>query len=184
LSLRLTKLEGLEVFVIPYSAAFRTRMVSKLTGPHAVSARTLATETGLAQATLSRWLKEASRLPRRMPDDDSKPKAAQHWTPDEKLKVVVEASGLSDGELGVFLRSKGVHAAMLDEWRRQALGGLRGTDAASKQQHESKEVRDLKRELARKDKALAETAALLVLKKKVLAIWGDEDDSTNPKKDE
>lgn len=158
-------------------------MVSRLTGPHAVSARALATETGLAQATLSRWVKEASRLPRRMPDEP-KTKLVQQWTPDEKLKIVAEANGLSEGELGVFLRSKGIHAALLDEWRRQALGGLRGTEVASKQQHESKEVRELKRELARKDKALAETAALLVLKKKAQAIWGDEDDDTGPKKDE
>lgn len=148
-----------------------------------MSARALATETGLAQATLSRWVKEASRLPRRMPDEP-KTKLVQQWTPDEKLKIVAEANGLSEGELGVFLRSKGIHAALLDEWRRQALGGLRGTEVASKQQHESKEVRELKRELARKDKALAETAALLVLKKKAQAIWGDEDDDTGPKKDE
>lgn len=159
-------------------------MVSKLTGPHAVSARALATETGLAQATLSRWLKEASRLPRKVSNDKPTSKLVQQWTPEEKLAIVQEASGLSEGELGVFLRSKGIHAGLLEEWRRQALGGLRGTEVASKQQHESKEIRDLKRELARKDKALAETAALLVLKKKAQAIWGDEDDGTDPKKDE
>jgi transposase-like protein len=81
----------------------------------------------------------------------------------------------------VFLRTKGIHAAVLDEWRQQALAGLRGTVEASKLQTESKQVRELKRELERKDKALAETAALLVLKKKAQAIWGDEDDGTDPK---
>ena len=48
--------------MIPYTTAFRNRMVSKLVGPNAMSATALSKETGLAQATLSRWLKEASNL--------------------------------------------------------------------------------------------------------------------------
>jgi transposase-like protein len=162
-------------------------MVAKLVGPHAKSATALAAETGLHQATLSRWLKEASTLQQEMARKEDKtlpPKQAQAWSPEEKLAIVLEASGLSEGELGVFLRQKGVHAAVLDEWREQALAGLRGTERASKLQTESKELRDLRRELKRKDKALAETAALLVLKKKAQEIWGDEDDDTDPKKDE
>ena len=48
---------------------------------------------------------------------------------------------------------------------------------------DAKKIRLLERELLRKDKALAETAALLVLKQKTQAIWGDEDDDTDPKSD-
>lgn len=174
--------------MIPYTATFRNRMVARLVGPHAISAIALGKETGVAQATLSRWLKEASKLRRQMPDD--KPpvgKQPQEWTPEEKLRIVLESTTLSEGELGVFLRSKGVHEAVLAEWKDQALAGLRGTEASSKQQRdvrETREMRELKRELRRKDKALAETAALIVLKKKVQAIWGDEDDDTDPKSDE
>lgn len=176
---------GTKAFVIPYTAAFRSRMVSKLVGPNAVTATALAAETGLAQATLSRWLKEASKLRRPMPPDDKLvKKQPQEWTPEEKLQVVLEAAALPEGELGVFLRAKGIHAALLTEWRDQALAGLRGTEVASKLQKESREMRDLKRELKRKDKALAETAALIVLKKKVQEIWGAEDDDTDPKSEE
>lgn len=174
--------------VIPYSATFRARMVARLIGPHAMSATALAGETGLHQATLSRWKKQATTLQRKMSRTDDKasspPKQPQEWTPEEKLTIVLEAGGLSEGELGVYLRSKGIHAAVLEEWRQQALAGIRGTERASKLQTESKEVRELRRELKRKDKALAETAALLVLKKKAQEIWGDEDDDTDPKKDE
>jgi transposase-like protein len=165
-------------------------MVAKLVGPHAMTATDLGHETGLAQATLSRWLKEASKLPGKMPrDDEKKPvkrKQPQAWTPEEKLQVVLEAASLSEGELGVFLRSKGIHDAILEEWRDQALAGLRGTQVASsvQKERESREMRELKRELKRKDKALAETAALIVLKKKVFEIWGDEDDDTDPKSEE
>lgn len=174
--------------MIPYTATFRNRMVAKLVGPHAMSATALGVETGLAQATLSRWLKEASKVGGPMPRKDDKVdrKQPQEWTPEEKLQIVLEAAGLSEGELGVFLRSKGIHEALLAEWKDQALAGLRGTEAASKLQttRESREMRELRRELKRKDKALAETAALIVLKKKTQAIWGDEDDDTDPKSDE
>ena len=49
-----------------------------------------------------------------------------------------------------------------------------------KKSPEARRIRELEKELRRKDKALAETAALLVLKKKANAIWGDEDDDTAP----
>src|SRR5688572_18167500 len=108
-------------------------MVSKLVGPHAMSATALAKETGLAQATLSRWLKEASTLKRKMPKDDEKPptKQLQEWTPEEKFAVVLEAASLTEGELGAFLRTKGLTTAVLDEWREQAMTGLRGTKQVS-----------------------------------------------------
>jgi len=163
-------------------------MVSRLVGPHAISATALGVETGLAQATLSRWLKAASKVGHPMPRKDDKvvKRQPQEWTPEEKLQIVLEAAALSEGELGVFLRSKGIHEALLTEWRDQALAGLRGTEAASKlqTQRETREMRELRRELKRKDKALAETAALIVLKKKAQEIWGAEDDDTDPKSDE
>jgi transposase-like protein len=161
-------------------------MVAKLVGPHAMTATALSAESGVGQPSLSRWLKEASKVRRPMVPTDEKPvkKKAQEWTPEEKLKIVLEAATLSDGELGVFLRAKGIHEAVLAEWKDQALAGLRGTEASSKAQTgESRELRELRRELRRKDKALAETAALIVLKKKVQEIWGGEDDDTDSKND-
>jgi hypothetical protein len=55
---------------------------------------------------------------------------------------------------------------------------------AAKEKTDAKRIRELEAELRRKDKALAETAALLILKKKVLAIWGDGDDDTKPGSDD
>lgn len=161
-------------------------MVSKLVGPNAMSATALSKETGLAQATLSRWLKDASTLKRSMtPKDEEKPaaKQLQEWTPEEKFAIVLEAASLSEGELGVFLRSKGLTSAVLDEWREQAMTGLRGTKQVSATVVGSARIKQLERELARKDKALAEAAALALLKKKVQALFGDEEDDINPKKD-
>lgn len=103
----------------------------------------------------------------------------QDWTPEERLRAVQEANALSDQELGEFLRREGLHEADLTQWRRAALEGLTPSrERRGKKSPEKKRIAQLEKELRRKDKALAETAALLVLKKKVQAIWGDEDDGT------
>lgn len=95
-----------------------------------------------------------------------------------------ETQSLSDADLGAYLRREGLHEATLQAWRSAALEGLTQPSTRSRATSaEQKRVRELERELRRKEKALAEAAALLVLQKKVQAIWGDEDDSTDPKSD-
>ena len=175
-----------------YSESFRKRMVEKLTGPHAKSATTLATEVGVSQATLSRWLKGAGTVGQTMSgaddpkDDPPPPKRPQDWTAEEKWALVTEAAAVPQAELGALLRRKGVHEAQLVEWRAAAMAGLQRPSRRERKAAnlERLKIRQLERELKRKDKALAETAALLVLKKKVQEIWGDEDDDTTPKSDE
>jgi len=109
------------------------------------------------------------------------PKRPNYWSAEDKLKVVVEAASLDDEQLGAFLRKKGLHHAHLDQWRSQMLDGLQNgfSKKKAKQKNDAaKRIRALEKEVNRKDKALAETAALLVLKKKVQEIWGDEGDPT------
>lgn len=176
-----------------YTEGFKKRMVKKLTGPHAKTATALSDEVGVSQPTLSRWVREAGTVTGAMspPDDGTQvppapTKRPQDWTAEEKWALVTEAAAVPDAELGAFLRRKGVHQAQLVEWRAAALAGLaRPSRGERKAAHrEKQQIRQLERELRRKDKALAEAAALLVLKKKAQAIWGDEDDDTTPKSDE
>jgi transposase len=173
-----------------YSEKFRARMVEKLAGPNPMTSVALAAETGVPQPTLCRWLREASTLRRKMAkrqdDEDQKLVAADapQRTPEEKFSLVLEAANVPEAELGEWLRRKGVHAAQLEEWRAQAMAGLGGAAKRTKETAaDARQIRQLERELARKDKALAEAAALLVLQKKVQAMWGDEDDDTDEKKD-
>jgi hypothetical protein len=96
--------------------------------------------------------------------------------------VLAEADGLSNDELGELLRREGLHEADLAEWRRAtlaALGSVEKTPSGS----QARRVRELEKELRRKDRALAETAALLVLQKKAQELWGDEDDDTKKETD-
>ena len=180
-----------------YSEQFRLKMLRQMVGPNAKSAVQLAAETGLNHSTISRWLQTANGVEdvykKKKKKKKSKASMAlkpmakrpEDWTAEEKLHVVMEASGLADEELGAFLRERGVHEVHLKDWREMALDSLDHHPRASK--GESTRIRKLERELRRKDRALAETAALLVLQKKVNEIWGtseEEDDDTPPKSDE
>jgi hypothetical protein len=115
-----------------------------------------------------------SKPPSRRPND---------WKPTDKLRILAETEGLEGEELGVVLRREGLHEADLAEWRQAAIAALGGGAKPAQGSAEGRRVRELEKQLRRKDKALAEAAALLVLQKKVQAIWGDEDDDTNKETD-
>ncbi len=179
-----------------YSEAFKSKMVQRMTGPRGKTATALASEVGISQPTLSRWLRSAQatvavmskapaqvtdRSPEQPEQPEQPPKIAKRpedWRAEERLRAVIESSKLTDAELGAFLRREGLHEATLRQWRAAALAGL-GPQRSMRS--EQKRLQDLEKELRRKDKALAEAAALLVLQKKVRAIWGDGDDDTEGK---
>jgi hypothetical protein len=96
----------------------------------------------------------------------------------------MEANRLVGAELGAFLRREGVHEATLEEWRAAALEALSPAVATGKPTGPAKRIVELERQLHRKDKALAEAAALLLLQKKVQALWAVADDDTEPPSDE
>jgi len=170
-----------------YSEAFKTKMVQKMLEGR--SASSLAGEVGIQQPTLSRWLRDASRLRSvaRRKQDDGKSKTEsrrpEEWTAEEKHDAVLKAKGLSGAQLGEFLRASGLHEQQLREWEATAVESLRVRKGGSKSA-DAKRVKELERELRRKEKALAEAAALLVLRKKAEALWGDEDASTESKTDD
>ena len=168
-----------------YSEKFKSRMVQKMAAPGGRSANALAGEVGVSQGTLSRWLREAGSVGPMSPsrsarkrDRSSKPHPKNRSAQD-KLALLIEAAGLGEEELGAFLRREGIHQADLDRWRASSLEGLSGKVAAAATADQTdKRVRDLEKELRRKEKALAEAAALLVLQKKLKGLLGDEDENT------
>ena len=106
---------------------------------------------------------------------------AESWTPEEKFAVVLDSATLSEVELSAYCREKGLYPGQIKTWREACIRGNQPQDKhlrreASYQQHKRK-INTLERELNRKEKALAELAALLVLRKKYDALWeGTEDD--------
>jgi transposase-like protein len=157
-------------------------MVRRMAGREGISAMALSREAGVAQPTLSRWLRDARSVKGMSQGEPTgeEPTKRRKWTTEEKLRVVLEASGKSEQELGAYLRREGLHAAQLKEWRSAVTAALgTGKSKPKKNSREAKRTRELEKHLLRKEKALAEVAALLTLKNKVQEIWGDEGDSTS-----
>ena len=163
-----------------YSEKFKSRMVQRLTGPGARSATALSKEVGIAQGTLSRWLREAKLGSVNKPRDEKGKRGRRKRTPEEKYRLVAESTGLSGEELGAFLRREGLFERELEELRqevrRAAVEGLRPAPKRRGKSPEQKRISKLEKELKRKEKALAEAAALLVLQGKVRAFLESEDD--------
>jgi transposase-like protein len=173
-----------------YSESMKARMIKRMTGPNAMSATGLSQETGIAQQTLSRWLRRAGTVggmsTKTHKRTQGSSKRTQDWTVQEKLAVVVEAAEQPEEELGAFLRRKGLHREQLDQWREAAAQALEESSGRRKRGRrgptpEQKRIRELERQLRRKEKALAEAAALLILKKKFETVFGDEENNTDPK---
>jgi len=154
---------------------FKARMVARMAGPEGISACALAREVGVPQPTLSRWLRSA-RSVRAMSHPEQPSKRPQSSSSQEKLRIVVEAARLKPEELGAFLRREGLHEAQLLEWTRAATSGLddpRPPERTKKVKNaEQRRIRELERELRRKDAALAEVAALLALQKNPRPVGG------------
>ena len=91
----------------------------------------------------------------------------------------METIDLEGEVLGEYLRRRGIHREQLDQWRADAEGALDKQGSRRRPSADTKRIKELERELRNKEKALAETAALLVLRKKLNALWGGADDDTD-----
>jgi len=159
-----------------FSPELKARMVAKLMAPGGPTARALADETGIGQTTLSKWVRNARE---EVPGLEETPQARrpQDWSAEDRFDLVLEGRGLDEAELGALLRNRGVPLVTYRQWHQAALEALGGQWPSRRRSPERRRIQDLERELQRKDKALAEAAALLILKKKAQQIWGDEDEN-------
>ena len=162
-----------------YSKEFKQAMVKKMSGPNRKSPYELEPEVGVSRTALSTWLKQATEDTSTMSqkkikyktDTSSKnDKIPDNKSPEEKFRIITESSQLDDSKLGQFLRKEGVREIQLERWKIDALGGLSKQKTfikpRGKNTTDAKRLKELEKELARKDKALAEAAALALLKKK------------------
>jgi transposase-like protein len=125
---------------------------------------------------LYNWRKQAREQGQPVPGKKS---TSEQWSHETKFAVVVETAALSESKLGEYCRKKGLYPEQLKQWKQQCLEGFQSNEQqakALKQQtkKDKAEIRALKKDLRFKEKALAETAALLVLRKKLKAFYGEE----------
>ena len=162
-----------------YSLERRSAVLKRMLPPNNVAIRQLSREEGISEGTLYMWRAEARGKGQLLPDADAGPEG---WPSRDKFAAVLETAALNETDLAEYCRKRGLYPAQIATWRAacEQANDWERTSAARlgrATKEEKKRVKDLERELARKDRALAETAALLVLRKKVSAIWGGGEDA-------
>ncbi len=161
-----------------YSEEFKISIMKKMMPPENKSLAEISKETGIAKSTLNGWQKKARA--KGIPVTSGKHQTEQ-WSTQDKFSIVLETATLSEAELAEYCRKKGLYVEQVQAWKNaciQANGGVAEEAARAQKELRLKErkIKDLIQELKRKESALAETAALLVLRKKANAIWGDSED--------
>lgn len=136
-------------------------------------------DTGVGINTLYRWRDKA--LNQKGLSATTKYKNADKWNSQDKFIVVLETANLSEIEFSAYCREKGIYPEQVKEWKEACINANDDTkernSKASKELREERRAKEkLEKELARKEKALAEAAALLVLRKKADAIWGTDEE--------
>ena len=153
-----------------YGQAFKDRAVARLLPPESAAMEVVGRDVGIEVRTLERWREDAQ----------SRPARGRAWTAGGRLEAVIATAAIPEASKSAWCREHGVYPAELDKWRASATAALaepeeaRASPQATRQ--DRKRIKELERELLRKDRALAETAALLVLSKKVAAIFNRGED--------
>lgn len=158
-----------------YSVERKESVLSKLLGSHRYSIAEIAREEGISEQTLYAWRTKARSSGVFMPNSDS----SKRWDKQTKFAVVLETASLNKEELSAYCREKGLYPKQVQQWREACMNGIDSSSVDPKAVREQvrelkKDKKQLERELHRKDKALAESAALLVLAKKYRPLWEDE----------
>ena len=153
-----------------YGQTFRDRAVARLLPPESAAVQEVAHAVGIGVGTLQRWQEEVQ----------SRPARGRAWTAAARLEAVITTAAMSEAGKSAWCREHGVYPTELAKWCASATAALadpeeaRASPKATRQ--DRKRIKELERDLLRKDRALAETAALLVLTKKVSAIFNRGED--------
>ena len=160
-----------------YPKELKEQVLKRMMPPVNEPVAELSAHFNVTTATLYNWRREALLAGVVAP---GKGRAGGDWRAQAKFAVVLETAAVAEGERGEYCRAKGLYPEQVAAWREACeaafLPAAAGEKAAS-QAADKKRIRQLERELLRKEKALAEAAALLVLRKKAAAIWGEDEDA-------
>jgi transposase-like protein len=164
---------------VGYSPERKAAVLKRMLPPNNMAIRELSRAEGISEATLHKWRAVARGKGQLLPDADAGPEG---WSSRDKFAAVLETAALNEVDLAEYCRRRGLYPEQVLAWRgacEQANDWDRSSSARLSQvtKDEKKRIKELERDLARKDRALAETAALLVLRKKASAIWGGDEDA-------
>jgi len=162
-----------------YSETVKADVRRRMSPPARQSVAQISKELGIHIATLYAWRKTWRLQGEVVPASE---KAPETWSTAGIFTVVLESAGLNATELGAFCRERGLYPEQVDRWRQAAQDANANSmltmadqkDLEKRHQQDQREIKRLQQELRRKDKALAEAAALLMASKKIQAYWGED----------
>jgi len=155
-----------------YSEEFKASIVAKLLPPHNVSVPDLVKETGIPKDTLYTWRSKYRHG--QSESGSSRDQQTGKFSNEAKLTIVIETASCNEVELGEYCRRKGLYPEQITGWKNAFIQGSPAPLSKAEREQmkeQTKTIKELEKELHRKEKALAETAALLVLRKKYQALW-------------
>ena len=162
-----------------YTEEFKASVIKRIESSNE-SIPKISQELNISKSTIYKWINSANQKKSKGTSSTNN-KPPTKWNSEDKFHIVLESYTLTEEELGAYCRRKGLYVDEVKNWRNQCIKAnttitkdpQKVEDALKEEQQRNK---NLEKELRRKEKALAETAALLVLRKKAQAIWGDPED--------
>lgn len=157
-----------------YTKEFKASVLKRLEQPTTDTITSISDELGVPRTTIYQWIKKSETESNKTSINH---KPTNKWTSGDKFQVVLETSSHTEIELAEYCRRKGIYVSEVKAWREHCLKANQAIIEDPKELKESLKAekdlnKKLEKELRVKEKALAETAALLVLRKKANAIWG------------
>lgn len=163
---------------VRYSQNQKEAIVKRMMPPNNESVAQIAKEEGITEVTLYKWRKEARAAGVATPGNGQ---TSDKWNSQDKFLIVMETFAMNELELADYCRKKGLYREQIEVWRSVCLQANGQAFDQAKQlngqlKEEKQRAKQLEKELQKKEKALAEAAAILLLRKKAQAIWGDDEE--------
>ena len=155
-----------------YSEAFAEQALIKLLSRGKRTIREVALELNVNYHTARNWVKKGSA--NKAVVAQTKEKRPQDWSAVEQLQALNESHALTGEALQAWCRERGLFAHHLQSWKAAFCAPAKAAPDTGPWRGLKDENEQLRRELVRKEKALSEAAALLILQKKFRALWEDE----------
>jgi transposase-like protein len=152
-----------------YSPEFKDRAVQAFMSRGTRSTREISREFGISHSTLYDWVSVAG-----FDSDSEEAKASpDSWHAPRRMRAITVYDSLAPEEKGEFLRNSGLSSIHIEKWRQMLYSALEVRD--QERLRLEKRIRGLERDLERKNKALAEASALLILQKKARNLLYEEE---------
>ena len=150
-----------------YNQEFRDAIVKKLLSRGSKTIEEFCNENNLAYSTVTKWQRQCANV-----SDVKSKKNKSKYSAEKVLQIISETYSLSEEELGVYLRTNGLHSNQIAEWKKSFISSMNQPKVqVNKKDERDWKIIELEKNLKRKDAALAEASALLILQKKIQLIW-------------